>query len=405
MKSDKTDEVIKLCNIENILDRNIYDVSGGERQRAGLAKILLTDAQLLLFDEPTKGMDNEFKSEFGKLLYKLKEAGKTIVIVSHDTEFCGEWTLECALMFNGDIIVRNNTREFFTNNNFYTTISNRIAGDILINAVTKEDVVGFLRDKGKYIKKNINNKEPEYIINHNSKSISFLGFMSLVFIVLIVPLTIFAGMYLLDDKKYLFISLMIVLECMCPFFIMFEKNGKDTRQIVLISALSAICVASRAVFYMLPEFKPVFTIVIICGVCLGPEGGFLVGAITMIVSNMLFGQGPWTPWQMFAMGITGFISGIMFVRFRKNKFYNTISGRFLLSFYSLLAPILIYGLIMNPAAALMSRVRLSRAVLVSYYAAGLPMDITQGIASFAYTMLLSQVMIEKIDRVKEKYGL
>lgn len=108
---------------------------------------------------------------------------------------------------------------------------------------------------------------------------------------------------------------------------------------------------------------------------------------------------------MFAMGITGFISGIMFVRFRKNKFYNTISGRFLLSFYSLLAPILIYGLIMNPAAALMSRVRLSRAVLVSYYAAGLPMDITQGIASFAYTMLLSQVMIEKIDRVKEKYGL
>lgn len=92
----------------------------------------------------------------------------------------------------------------------------------------------------------------------------------------------------------------------------FEGRKPQAREIVIIAVLCALGVAGRAAFYMLPQFKPVLALVIISGAAFGGETGFLVGSVTMLVSNMLFQQGPWTPWQMFAMGIIGFISGLLF---------------------------------------------------------------------------------------------
>ena len=99
---------------------------------------------------------------------------------------------------------------------------------------------------------------------------------------------------------------------MIPLGFAFENRKPKARELVIISALCAIGVAGRTAFFMLPQFKPVAAIVIISGVAFGGETGFLVGAITAFVSNFFFGQGPWTPWQMFSFGIIGFLAGIMF---------------------------------------------------------------------------------------------
>ena len=133
-----------------------------------------------------------------------------------------------------------------------------------------------------------------------------------IMVLLAIPVTIFVGMTYLQDQKYLFISLLVMIECMIPFFLVFEGRHPKARELVIISVLCAIAVAGRLAFTMLPQFKPVVAIVIISGVAFGGESGFLVGAVSMLVSNLMFGQGPWTPWQMFAAGIIGFVGGILF---------------------------------------------------------------------------------------------
>ena len=128
-------------------------------------------------------------------------------------------------------------------------------------------------------------------------------------ILLLIPLTLFVGVYYFAGRKYYFISLLILLECMLPFFLIFEGRKPQARELVPIAVLVALNVAGRAAFFMLPEFKPVVAMTILAGVAFGGETGFLVGAMTMLVSNMLFSQGPWTPWQMFSMGIIGWLAG------------------------------------------------------------------------------------------------
>lgn len=131
-------------------------------------------------------------------------------------------------------------------------------------------------------------------------------------IVVMIPVTIWVGIHFFNDRKYLLVSLVIVIYSMIPFFLTFESRKPQARELLIIAVLTAIAVAGRAAFFMVPSFKPVMAFVIISAVCFGAESGFLVGALSMLVSNMLFGQGPWTPWQMFSMGIIGFLAGILF---------------------------------------------------------------------------------------------
>ncbi len=135
---------------------------------------------------------------------------------------------------------------------------------------------------------------------------------------------------------------------------------------MIIAVLCALGVAGRAVFFMLPNFKPVMALVIIAGVAFGGETGFLVGAVTMLASNMLFGQGPWTPWQMFAMGIIGFLAGVLF---RKGILRR---ARLSLAIFGALIAVVIYGGIMNPASALLWARSLEWKILLTYYATAFP---------------------------------
>ena len=116
-----------------------------------------------------------------------------------------------------------------------------------------------------------------------------------VLVLLMIPLTLYIGVFYLDNKKYYFISLLVLLECMLPFFLIFEGRKPQARELVIIAVLCAIGIAGRAALFMLPQFKPVMAVTIIAGVAFGGETGFLVGAMTMLASNVLFGQGATDP--------------------------------------------------------------------------------------------------------------
>ncbi len=481
-KEQKVHNISVLCRIENLLDSHPYDLSGGEQQRAALAKILLMEPEILLLDEPTKGMDAHFKEEFADILLDLKANGVTVLMVSHDIEFCAEFSDRCALVFDGSITSIDTPREFFKGKNFYTTSANRMARTRLPDAVLAEDII--LACGGKTEKKERQSRRIELHKAQNEikqqkekvqkltpariiigsifallfalTSLSFitdidiLGFSNVNFlgldtlqiiaiieiaiacfcffpqrdigieviqfpesdrkltkrtllgaflILLLIPLTIYIGVFFLGNRKYYAISLLIILETMIPFCMVFESRKPKARELIVISVLCAIAAISRAAFFMLPQFKPVVALVIIAGVCFGGETGFLVGSITGFVSNFFFGQGPWTPWQMFAFGIIGFIAGILFKKgfLRKTKVSLCIFG--------FLATFIIYGGIMNPASIIMWQNKINWDMIASAYIMGIPFDLIHALGTAGFLWFISETMIDKLERIRVKYGL
>ena len=483
-KSDRLAQVVSLCKLAELLDRHPYDLSGGEQQRAALAKILLLNPDVLLLDEPTKGLDAEFKQVFGQILRTLQASGVAILMVSHDIEFCAKYADRCALFFDGNIVTEAEPRTFFSGNSFYTTAANRIARDVLSDAVTPEDVIlacggtvepeaelpeyqrippapeketrtvkklpvwrkifaavsgaaslvliaqaigvtdltklvdagGLTNVAGDQLKLygillaallvfalSISRKadRPDYLMQTplEKRKLKKRTIFATLLILLLIPLTLFVGVYYFDGRKYYFISLLILLECMLPFFLIFEGRKPQARELVLIAVLVALNVAGRAAFFMLPEFKPVVAMTILAGVAFGGETGFLVGAMTMLVSNMLFSQGPWTPWQMFSMGIIGWLAGVLY---RKGVLRR---GRLSLCIFGVIASTIIYGGIMNPASALMWAHTINWKIILSYYITGIPVDLVRAMATFVFLWLGAEPMLEKLDRIKTKYGL
>ena len=483
-KDAALERVVSLCRLTELLDRHPYDLSGGEQQRAALAKLLLRDPDILLLDEPTKGLDAEFKQSFGQILQTLQRSGVAILMVSHDIEFCAKYADRCALFFDGNIVTEGPPRAFFSGNSFYTTAANRMARELLPRAVTPEDVIvacggktpdtpalpeyrrlppapereaaatkslpvwrkalaavsGIaslalivqairVTDLSKLIgAEGMTALAGDQLLRYAALAAALLVFalsvgqkaerpgtpmqtpvekrrlrqrtaVATVLILLLIPLTLFAGVYFLEGRKYYFISLLILLECMLPFFLIFEGRRPQARELVLIAVLVAMNVAGRAAFFMLPEFKPVVAMTILAGVAFGGETGFLVGAMTMLVSNMLFSQGPWTPWQMFAMGIVGWLAGVLY---RKGVLRRS---RLSLCVFGVFCSTVVYGGIMNPASALMWAGKLSWPILLSYYITGIPVDLVRAAATAVFLLLGAEPMLEKLDRIKTKYGL
>lgn len=478
--------VVTLCRLEELLDRHPYDLSGGEQQRAALAKILLLEPDVLLLDEPTKGLDAGFKQTLAEILQRFLRRGVAVLMVSHDIEFCARYAHRCALFFDGTIVTEGPPRAFFSGNSFYTTAANRMARARLPGAVTAEEVIAAcggalppepelpeasppLPPPGVHSADDRPGPLPWWrrliaavsaaaallllcnavgaadltaligAAGASSAGITHLKLDALllaallvftlavsrratppvvpiqvprerrrlpkrtvaaaVMILLLVPVTLFVGLFYLDNKKYYFISLLILLECMAPFFLLFEGRKPQARELVVIAVLCAVAVAGRAALFMLPQCKPVMALTILAGVAFGGEAGFLVGAMTMLLSNLLFAQGPWTPYQMFAMGIIGFLAGLLFRRGLLRR------SRVSLAVFGALAAIVVYGGIMNPVSALLWSQALNGAVLLTYYLSGFPMDLIQAIATFVFLWFAAEPMLEKLERIKVKYGL
>lgn len=474
-RKNEIEYVIKLCELDNLLENHPYDLSGGEQQRVALAKMLLRKPDLLVLDEPTKGLDACFKRKLATILKSLQKNGMTVLMVTHDIEFCAEYADICAMFFDGKIVSEAPPRKFFAENNFYTTSAKRVADGIIENAVLDKDIIRALggeaedltetndelnyilpkktvikQGKKEYKKLNVHNVVLGIVFvilfvmtqclfcgrydnwkNYVAQTISILFIAAAMFnliprkklgkeliqnekskrkiskrtkiatllILFLIPITIFIGIYYLGDKKYYFISLLIILETMIPFAFAFENRKPKARELVIISSLCAIGVVGRTAFFMLPQFKPVAAIVIISGVAFGGETGFLVGAITAFVSNFFFGQGPWTPWQMFSFGIIGFLAGIMFQKgiLRKTKTDMCVFG-FLVTF-------VIYGGIMNPASVIMWQSNININMVLSSYVMGMPFDFIHAVSTVFFLFFAAEPMLEKLERIKIKYGL
>ena len=146
-KDRRIADMARLCDITALLEHHPYDLSGGEQQRSALAKVLLTEPKLLLLDEPTKGLDSFFKRQLAGLLRRLMtEEGVTIVMVSHDVEFCAEYADSVSMFFDGQLLTTNTPRRFFAQNSFYTTAANRMSRHLFPQAVTAEDVVTLMKE-------------------------------------------------------------------------------------------------------------------------------------------------------------------------------------------------------------------------------------------------------------------
>ena len=251
--------------------------------------------------------------------------------------------------------------------------------------------------------------------------------VSLFLLLVAIPLTIAAGFWLTDQsaladwidrvfgpRKYYLISLVIVLYALLPFFMAFEGRKPEVRELVVLATMIALATAGRAAFFMTPSFKPIIAIVIISAIAFGAEAGFLVGSMTMLVSNFLFGQGPWTPWQMFAMGFIGFLSGILYrlrilptKRLQLSVYQKGIlkARKRDLCIYGFLSVVLIYGGIMNPAALFMSVYQFSWSGLLAIYISGVPVDLVHASSTFLFLWIGAKPLLEKLQRIKVKYGL
>ena len=139
--SEKVKAVAELCSLEHFMDSHPYDLSGGEQQRAALAKVLLCEPKILLLDEPTKAIDNNFKQKFAGILRTLSQQGVTVLMVSHDVEFCAKTADKVSMFFDGGITTTNTPNRFFSSNSFYTTVANRMSRHLFKNAVNQEDVI------------------------------------------------------------------------------------------------------------------------------------------------------------------------------------------------------------------------------------------------------------------------
>ena len=139
------EEVISVCELSAILNLHPFDISGGEVQRLAIAKLLLKNPKILLLDEPTKGMDNAYKTRFAAFLKTLAARGVTIIIVSHDLEFCSIAADFVGMFFDGQLSSVLPPRQFFARNNFYTTSANRMCRRYFPEEITAEGVIEAIR--------------------------------------------------------------------------------------------------------------------------------------------------------------------------------------------------------------------------------------------------------------------
>ncbi|MDR2620061.1 MAG: ECF transporter S component [Propionibacteriaceae bacterium] len=208
------------------------------------------------------------------------------------------------------------------------------------------------------------------------------------------------------DRNYYFIALAVITLSMLPFLAAFEGRKPEAREIVTIAVLTALAVAGRAAFFMLPQFKPGMAIVILAGVGLGRESGFVVGVLHGFISNFIFGQGPWTPWQMFSYALCGFLAGVFFSRSaERHSGFSSPLQKTLLIIYGALATFVIYGLLVDSASVLIWSSEFTWSAARAIYLSGIPFNAVHAFATAVFLTLLSTLIVERLTRLKTRYGL
>lgn len=221
--------------------------------------------------------------------------------------------------------------------------------------------------------------------------------ISLIIYLILIPAVILFGIYLFNDRKYNFISMMIAFLACLPFFISFERKKIDAKELVALTVMIVMSVVGRLIFVVTPFFKPVTAITIITAIAFGPQAGFITGSMSALISNLYFGQGPWTPFQMFAWGIIGFISGVIFYKKKKpNLIVSMIVGILGGALFSFIMDI--YTTFSMDEVFSIKRYLL-------YLTTALPVTIVYIVSNVVFLYFLTYPILNKLERLKTKYGI
>ena len=212
----------------------------------------------------------------------------------------------------------------------------------------------------------------------------------------LVPLVVYLGAKIFKEKQYAWISLCVAILACVPFFIRFESRDNDVRRLVLIAVMVALSVVGRFVFAPVPGFKPVTAMVAVTAMYFGSEAGFMTGALTAVISNFYFGQGPWTPFQMFAWGITGFVIGLIAEPLKRSTFLLVLSG--------IIAGVA-FSLLMDVWSTLNADGTFNIMRYFSFVVSSLQFMAIYAVSNVIFLLVLSKPIGKIFERVKVKYGM
>ena len=220
---------------------------------------------------------------------------------------------------------------------------------------------------------------------------------TLLIFLIAIPATLVLGIHL-PGRWYFLTSTLVIAEILIPFFLAFEGRRPQARELVIMAVLCALAVAAR-VAIVIPNFKAIYGVIMIAGIALGPEPGFLVGAVAAFISNFFRGQGIWTPWQMLAYGGCGMMMGFLF---RKGKLPRKPLTMGIVGFLMVLC---FAGPLLDTCNLFMMPIEMNLQTILGMYGMGFTVNISQSISTFLVLFLLGKPLLGKLDRIKCKYGM
>lgn len=220
--------------------------------------------------------------------------------------------------------------------------------------------------------------------------------LSYIILCLIVPAVVLGGALLFKEKQYAWISLCVTVLSCVPFFLHFEHSENDVRKLILIAAMVAISVIGRFIFTPIPGFKPVTAMVVITAMYFGGEAGFMTGALAAVISNFYFGQGPWTPFQMFSWGIVGFLAGIIADPLKKSKIVLTV--------YAVVSGVL-YSLLMDVWTVLWADGYFNLSRYAAAVISAAQFTVIYAVSNVIFLLVFSKPIGKILERIKDKYRL
>ncbi|MGX7023280.1 ECF transporter S component [Vagococcus hydrophili] len=214
-------------------------------------------------------------------------------------------------------------------------------------------------------------------------------------IIFLLCLTLMYFFY--QHNRYNLLSIFVVLVSFIPFLEKFERKEMATRELVLIAVMTATAVVSKIIFFFAPSINPLVAVVIISGLQFGSLFGFMVGALSPFVANMIFTQGPWTPFQMITTGIIGLIAGSKWVRKHENN-------RIIISILAIMSGVM-YSLLMDIWTVLSIDGVFTWSRYFTVLIPAIPYTMTYMISNATFVNILIKPLSTKIKRIKQKYGL
>lgn len=389
-------EVATLTDIAPLLDAHPFDLSGGEVQRAALAKVLLCEPRLLLLDEPTKGLDAFFKDKLARLLRSLTARGTTVLMVSHDVEFCASYADWCCPVLRrkrGDDQSAPAVLRF----------------EQLLYHSSQSHKPGLLRKcgyrgggGGAMPKLTEGARSAEAFRERRRARVKTI--LTILAALVLAPLTAVAGMavpgngYYLSGHAHRAVRYRALLRLLRRATSHGARNCRGGRA-------DGARRGGRAAFIWVPHFKPMAAVIMIAGLAAGPQTGFLVGSVAALASNFIFGQGPWTPWQMLAFGVAGLVAGLLADARVFPRANLSWPRRIALATVGFVLIVGLVGPILDTSTFFYLSTAPTPELAAVVYLAGLPVNAIHGAATALTLLVVANPLLDQLARVRVKYGL